>query len=202
MYRSLLRALALAATLAVIITGIESVTEPAPAAASVEEAYFVLTAFPQEPDTVRFSDSWGARRPGGRRHQGTDIMSPRGTEIVAVADGIVTKLGYSRMSGYYIRIDHGNGWITSYLHLNNDTYGTDDGKGGTWTAFFPTLQEGDEVMGGQVIGYVGDSGNAENTTPHTHFEIKHDDTKKNPYPYLRDAFNRENRFPTAASQPI
>jgi murein DD-endopeptidase MepM/ murein hydrolase activator NlpD len=202
MHRGLLRAFALATTLAVVLTGIASITDPAPATASVESADFILTAFPQEPDSVRFRDTWGDRRSGGRRHQGTDIMSPRGTEIVAVAGGIVTKLGYSRMSGYNIRIDHGNGWITSYLHLNNDTYGTDDGKGGTWTAFFPTLKVGDEVMAGQVIGYVGDSGNAENTTPHTHFEIKHDDTKMNPYPYLRDAFDRENRFPTTNSRPI
>ncbi len=73
--------------------------------------------------------------------------------------------------------------------------GTDDGEGGTWTAFYPTLMEGDAVRAGQVIGYVGDSGNAEGTRPHTHFELKHDGKKRNPYPYLMDVLKRENRLP-------
>lgn len=201
MYRTLLRAFALGTALAVIITGITSITDAAAVSASAEDSNFALTVFPNDTTSVGFSNSWGAPRSGGRRHEGTDIMSPRGTEIVAVADGIVTKLDSSRMSGYFIRIDHGNGWVTSYLHLNNDTLGTDDGKGGTWTAFYPTLMEGDEVKAGQVIGYVGDSGNAEGTRPHTHFEIKFDGRKRNPYYYLRDAFNRQHRFPTRWDLP-
>jgi murein DD-endopeptidase MepM/ murein hydrolase activator NlpD len=128
-------------------------------------------------------------------------MSPRGTTIVAVADGIVTKLGHSRMSGYNIRIDHGDGWFSAYIHLNNDTFGTDDGEGGVWTAFYPTLMEGDEVRAGQVIGYVGDSGNAEHTRPHTHFELKHEGKKTNPYPYLREVLERESRFPKVTDRP-
>jgi len=95
---------------------------------------------------VQFTDSWGNRRSGGRSHKGTDIISPRGTEVLAVADGVVTEMGESRLSGYFIRIAHAGGWITSYLHLNNDTLGTDDGNGGSWTAFYPTLIEGDEVL--------------------------------------------------------
>jgi murein DD-endopeptidase MepM/ murein hydrolase activator NlpD len=199
MQRTLLRTLALATTLALITTGIGSITDPAPASASGEDSIFVLTVFPHDTEDLTFWDSWGARRSGGRRHQGIDIMSPRGTEIVAVADGVVTKLGKSRLSGYFIRLDHADGWATSYMHLNNDTFGTDDGEGGTWTAFFPTLMEGDEVRAGQVIGYVGDSGNAEGTRPHTHFEIKHDGKKTNPYPYLLDALERENPLPAGQS---
>ena len=48
----------------------------------------------------------------------------------------------------------------------------------------------DAVVAGQVIGYVGDSGNAEGTVPHTHSEIKHDSDKKNPYDYLTEALAR------------
>jgi murein DD-endopeptidase MepM/ murein hydrolase activator NlpD len=195
MKRTLFRALSAVAIVAILSTGIWN-SSPASADTSREwhfgeSAEFSVEVFPHATATIRFTDSWGNRRPGGRRHQGTDIISPRGTEILAVADGVVSEMASSRTSGYFIRIEHEDEWTTSYLHLNNDTIGTDDGDGGTWTAFFPTLQEGDEVIAGQVIGYVGDSGNAEGTIPHTHFEIKHDGEKTNPYPYLRDALERE-----------
>ncbi len=201
MRRVLLRAFALATISAVIMTGFGTIADSAPASASTEESRFILTVFPHQSENVGLSNSWGAARPGGRRHKGTDIMSPRGTPIVAVADGIVTKLAHSRMSGYNIAIDHGEGWFSAYMHLNNDTFGTDDGEGGVWTAFHPTLMEGDEVRAGQVIGYVGDSGNAEHTRPHTHFELKHEGKKTNPYPYLREVLERENRFPNGTNRP-
>ena len=167
---------------------------PSAAAAPVEDD-FTFAVFPHDSSAVHFWDSWGARRSGGRRHQGTDIMSPRGTPILAVADGVVTAFGEARLSGYYIRLDHGGGWATSYMHLNNDTLGTDDGEGGLWTAVHPLLTVGSEVVAGQVIGYVGDSGNAEGTQPHTHFEVKYEGRKLNPYPYLRDVWDRSLRLP-------
>lgn len=197
-----LRALALLSLALVAVSGLTNVVHAAPAAAAPEEPFVIFAAFPHPSEDVGFSDSWGARRPGGRHHTGTDIISPRGTEIVAVADGVIEKLGHSRLSGFYIRIDHGNGWTTSYLHLNNDTPGTDDGRGGESTAFHPTLSEGDTVRAGQVIGYVGDSGNAEHTLPHTHFEIEINGKKTNPYPFLTDAWNREHRFPSSIVEPI
>lgn len=184
---------------ALVLFGFLSVSPGAPeASASVRtEADFTITVFPHEGTAVNFWDSWGARRSGGRRHRGIDIMSPRGTPIVAVADGVVSDFGSARLSGYYIRIDHGNGWSTAYMHLNNDTLGTDDGNGGVWTAIHPLLTIGSEVSAGQVIGYVGDSGNAEGTQPHTHFEVKYEGTKINPYPYLVDAWKRARRTPSS-----
>lgn len=202
MLRALLRAVAIAVTTAIVITGVPSMTDSAPVEASDDGPRFVLTTFPHDTTDAWFSNSWGNRRSGGRRHQGTDIISPRGTKIVAVRDGVVTKLGKHRMSGYFIRIDHGDGWMTVYMHLNNDTLGTDDGKGGTWTAFYATLMEGDEVQAGEVIGYVGDSGNAEGTKPHTHFEIRYAGHKLNPYHLLRDVWERQHRFPLQTDTPL
>lgn len=172
-------------------------SSPSPATASVstEVEAFVFEVFPHESTAVNFWDSWGARRSGGRRHQGTDIMSPKGTPVLAVADGIVHEMGTHRLSGYFVRLDHGNGYLTTYMHLNNDTLGTDDGDGGPWTAYHATLYEGKEVRAGEVIGYVGDSGNAEGTRPHTHFEVNLDGRKMNPYPWLADAWIKTHSDP-------
>lgn len=165
------------------------VPEPATAA----DAEFVIDAFPHDSGAVTIHDNWGERRPGGRRHQGIDIISPRGTPVVAVQAGTVIQMGWSRLSGYNLKIRHAEGWVSSYLHLNNDTPGTDDGLGGEETAFAPGLDVGDHVEAGQLIGRVGDSGNAEHTTPHTHFELKRGTEKVNPYTYLVMAWRRTGR---------
>ncbi|MDJ0791914.1 MAG: M23 family metallopeptidase [Acidimicrobiia bacterium] len=187
-----------------LATALITIPEPTVSQADVPDdaVPFVMTAFPHDTTAVNFWDSWGARRSGGRRHKGTDIMSPRGTEVVAVADGVITDFGEGRLSGYFIKVDHGDGWATAYMHLNNDTIGTDDGEGGLWTAINPNLAVGDEVRAGDVVGYVGDSGNAEGTQPHTHFELKYDGEKINPYPYLADVWERERRLPAPSTRPI
>lgn len=154
------------------------------------EPVFTLDRFPVGSTNIDFQDTWGARRPGGRRHRGTDIIGERGTPIVAVADGVVAFIGMQRLSGYTIKLDHGNGWSSAYLHLNNDEPGTDNGEGGEETAFAPWLSDGVPVHAGEVIGYLGDSGNAERTTPHLHFELKHDGEKVNPFPYVEAAWGR------------
>lgn len=171
---------------------------PRPAAETANQ--FRVLAFPHDSALVHFYDSWGARRSGGRRHRGIDIHSPKGTPVVAVADGVIIHLGSNRLSGWNLKIEHVGGWVSSYVHLNNDTPGTDDGEGGRWTAFARGLQVGDEVTTGQVVGYVGDSGNAEHTVPHTHFELKYDGEKLNPYDFLRTAWEeRVRRYHVGAS---
>ena len=181
--RALAGALILAATLAVLATG------PTPAAAQTQDPDgFELEVFLHDTEDIDFDDDWSERRPGGRRHRGTDVKSPKGTPVLAVADGVVVEMKQSRAGGWSIHLEHAGGWSTRYLHLNDDTPGTNDGRGGAATAYATGIVEGGFVETGQVIGYVGNSGNAE--VPHTHFELHHDGTKVNPFPYLIDALDR------------
>lgn len=125
---------------------------------------------------VYYSNTFGAPRSGGRTHEGTDIMSVnrvKGWEVVAVADGTVTWM-QNELGGNCcaLELEHAGGWKTAYIHLNNDTPGTDDGQG--W-GFAPGIAPGVNVKKGQLIGYLGDSGNAEWTAPHVHFEIRRPD---------------------------
>lgn len=113
-----------------------------------------------------------ASRGGGtRRHHGQDLMAAKMTPLVACFDGVIY-LGRGGRKGHYTMTIRGdNGWTANYYHVNNDTPGTDDGNGGDQYAFAPGLESGQRVTAGQFIGYVGDSGNAESTPPHLHFEL-------------------------------
>ena len=184
--RSLFVALALVAT----TTPLTVLRDQSPAQATEDAS---LTCFPHErSDGLRYDDTFGAGRSGGRRHKGTDIMSPKGLEVRAVADGVVETLGDGRTSGYYVRLVHGGGWESWYLHLDNDDPGTDNGRGGPATAYAEGLAEGSVVRAGDVIGYVGDSGNAEWAGSHTHFELHIDGIQVDPYPYLVEVEKRED----------
>ena len=114
---------------------------------------------------------FGAPRDGGARlHAGNDLTAPRMSPVVAVRSGLVEKIEYGGyLSGTSIRIRHDDGWSSHYIHLNNDLYGTDDGRG---EGVRPGLAVGDRVKRGELIGWVGDSGNAEGTIPHLHFELR------------------------------
>jgi murein DD-endopeptidase MepM/ murein hydrolase activator NlpD len=133
-----------------------------------------------------FSSSFGAPRPGDRTHKGNDIFAPKMTPIAAVAGGIV--VGVSDPSGEeccFAKIEHDDGSRTLYLHLNNDTPGSDDGMG--W-GIADGIHKGVRVEAGTVIGYVGDSGNAEGTQPHLHFEYHSPGSGAvDPYQMLRAA---------------
>jgi len=103
-----------------------------------------------------FIDSWGFPRSGGRTHKGVDMFAQRGTPTPAVTSGTV-KMRTVNLGGVvaYLYGDDGNKYY--YAHLN----GYPDG-----------LRNGQRVERGQPIGYVGNSGNAEGTSPHLHFEIR------------------------------
>lgn len=157
----------------------------------IQDAPFEV-AFPQEVDKTRFSNDWGARRSGGRSHKGNDLMaSEKMAEVYALADGVVVKINERPRPGRYVIIDHGNGWESLYVHLNDDNPGTDDGEAPWHFTLAPGLEEGSVVEAGELIGYGGDSGNAEGNHPHTHFEISIDGREINPYPILVAAYEAE-----------
>ncbi len=130
-----------------------------------------------------FSDSFGDPRSGGRSHEGIDIFAPKMTPVVAAVDGRITSLPQDEPSyGYAIFMRGDDDWQYRYIHINNDTPGTDDGEGGVVYAYAPTIIRGARVVAGQLLGWVGDSGNAESVGSHLHFEIrKPDGTPINPY---------------------
>lgn len=154
-----------------------------------------------------WTDTFGAPRSGGRTHQGQDLMAPKMRELVAAEDATVTYASVGAVAGGIVELRTSDGWVYSYLHLNNDTPGTDDGAAGTQEMFGPGITRGASVTAGQVVGYVGDSGNGENTPPHVHFEMKSPaGVKINPAASLRRAIHldapRGNATSAAAPSPI
>ena len=118
-----------------------------------------------------FSNDFNSPRSNGA-HRATDIMASKGRQIVSATDGTITYVGYPQPSwGYMISIKDSEGYTYNYLHINNDNPGTDDGQGGAMNAYAADIQKGNPVKKGQLLGWVGDSGNAETTAPHLHFEI-------------------------------
>jgi murein DD-endopeptidase MepM/ murein hydrolase activator NlpD len=130
-----------------------------------------------------FGDSFGAPRMLGTEfahaHQGTDIMAPMGTPLLACERGIVSKIGTDSLGGNKLWLKGESGTFYYYAHLS---------------AFAEGLTNGAVVEAGSVIGYVGDTGNAQGGAPHLHFEIHPDGgAAVNPYPLLKvvDQLNRE-----------
>lgn len=136
-----------------------------------------------------FSDDFGDARSGGRVHEGNDLMAPKMTPILAARGGTVVEAPMIEPSyGYNISIAGDDGYKYNYLHINNDTPGTDDGLGGPQYAYAPGIQAGVTVVQGQQIAWVGDSGNAESVGSHLHFEIRiADGSAIDPYQYLSAA---------------
>lgn len=121
---------------------------------------------------VSYSDSFLASRGGGsRRHHGQDLMSAKLNPAIACFDGVVELNVGLGNAGNTVTIYGDNGWTAEYYHMNNDTPGTDDARGTAEYCFAPGLKSGDRVNAGQLIGWVGDSGNAESTGSHVHFEL-------------------------------
>lgn len=132
----------------------------------------------------RLKNSYGAPRDGGRRkHRGIDITAPRGTKVVAVADGEISYVGTQAKAGRSVWLVTDAGVSFFYAHLDRWASG---------------LREGQKVRKGQTIGYVGDSGNARRSGPHLHFAIHRNSAAINPYPHLVTANLPERQPPVLA----
>jgi murein DD-endopeptidase MepM/ murein hydrolase activator NlpD len=104
-----------------------------------------------------YTDTWGAARAStGIPHQGTDIFAEEGTPIVAVADGVLDRVGWNTIGGYrfWLFDEYGNSFYHAHL-----------------SAYSPLAIDGAHVKRGDVIGFVGHTGDAQYTPPHLHFEV-------------------------------
>jgi len=169
------------------LTGAPEVPPPTPKVATVPaSAPLQVAANPEETIAIpvigirrdQLRDTYTQARSGGRTHDAIDILAPRGTPIIAAIDGKVVKLFMSAAGGITVyEMDPAGTWMYYYAHL--DRYASD-------------LVEGKNVSKGEVIGYVGTTGNAPPGTPHLHFAISRlPPTREwwkgqavNPYPLL------------------
>jgi murein DD-endopeptidase MepM/ murein hydrolase activator NlpD len=117
-------------------------------------------------DFTRISSNYNPRRlhpiyKTTRPHRGTDYAAPTGTPVYSAGDGRVIKAGFTRANGNYIFVQHGDRYVTRYLHLHQRK-----------------AKEGQRVAQGQVIGTVGSTGAA--TGPHLHYEFLIDGQHRDP----------------------
>jgi len=99
-------------------------------------------------------------------HYGIDLAANSGTPIVATRDGTVTVAKYSSSAGYYVTLDHGDGFSSQYMHMTHYI-----------------VKKGQKVKAGEVIGYVGSTGAS--TGPHLHFSILYKGSHVNPANYIK-----------------
>lgn len=137
--------------------------------------------------TWDFIDSWGYPRSGGRSHKGNDLFAAYGEPVVALEDGVV-KTSSNSLGGQVIYLFGRSGNRYYYAHLS---------------AFAPLI-DGAQVVAGQYIGNVGNSGNAISTPPHLHFEVRPPQTLAdvNPYPMLRTLSVAIDTARTAGQVPL
>ena len=115
------------------------------------------------------TDTWGAARSQGRSHEGIDIFAERGTPIQSTTQGIVSKVGENNLGGRVVVVVGPGGAGHYYAHLED----------------YADIAPNDWVNQGDIIGYVGDSGNAKGTPPHVHYGIYINGSAVNPYPLLQ-----------------
>lgn len=118
----------------------------------------------------RIADTFGAPRGRDRSHQGVDIFAPRGTPVRSATRGVVAAVREGGLGGRMVWVLGPAGERHYYAHLED------------WA---PGLGEGRVVQAGDLLGFVGDSGNARGTPPHLHYGIYGADGAYDPLPLLR-----------------
>jgi murein DD-endopeptidase MepM/ murein hydrolase activator NlpD len=113
-------------------------------------------------------DTWGAARSGGRSHEGIDIFAPCGRRVLSATEGIVFSMGENNLGGQVVWVLGPGGSWHYYAHLSR----------------FADLSRGNHVQAGDVIGYVGNTGNAAGGSCHLHYGIYRKGEAENPYPLL------------------
>src|SRR3954469_9658623 len=161
-----------------------------PAMASRQSHVVRAITFPVN-GRVGYYDTFADCRDGGRprHHEGNDLIGAKLMPLVAAAAGTIDWVNLdSGTAGNALSIKDADGWRYLYLHINNDTPGTNDNTNPEQWRFAPGIEVGAAVVAGQLIAYMGNSGNAEQSVPHLHFEIHEpDDTVISPYDSLRAA---------------
>ena len=178
----------------VLVAALALIVATAPAAVAATHVYGEMVDYPlvfPVVGDVTYADWFYAQRYNGDHHA-QDLMGPKMLPVVAVASGRIEYVNWSSNPNDLrpekccsLALRHDDGWQTYYIHLNNDSPGTDDGRG--W-GIAPGIRPGVHVQAGELIGWVGDSGNAEATSPHLHFELRDPaGVIVNPYQALRSA---------------
>lgn len=113
---------------------------------------------------------WGDSRDGGeRKHKGIDIFAKKGTPVIALSDGVIVKKAHTPIGGRTLWLKpNGYSWTAYYAHLDKQL-----------------VKSGQRVHKGQVIGTVGNTGNARTTPSHLHFGIRPGKGWTNPLPYVK-----------------
>jgi Peptidase family M23 len=147
---------------------------------------------------VSYTNDYGAPRPGGW-HQGNDLMARWRAPAIAAERGTVQLHTGSSIGTCMLYLHGASGYTYVYIHLNNDLTARSEDSGGCTrgVAYAPGLRTGDHVRKGELVGYVGDSGDAENGMDHLHFEIRRNGSPLNPYRHLKEA--RKALFPGPAT---
>ena len=133
--------------------------------AIAKELYFPVTGSKSNVGSV-----WGQERDGGRRrHEGIDIFASKGTPLVAISDGVIEFVGNDELGGKTITLQPDDyEWEAYYAHLDKQY-----------------VSNGQRVKKGQLIGTVGNTGNAKTTPPHLHFGIYTESGAIDPLPYVK-----------------
>ncbi|MEJ0053948.1 MAG: peptidoglycan DD-metalloendopeptidase family protein [bacterium] len=129
---------------------------------------------------VDITPNFGDPRDGGaRKHEGEDILAPKDDYIVSPTDAVVTSMGTGSSAGNYVYTANPGDETFAYMHLDK---------------FAEGLKRGSVLKKGDLIGYVGDTGDAKGGVTHLHFEIRHGRTATDPFPRLAREFTLDERI--------